>query len=424
MGGGARGGQRFSPSWEGELEGVVQDELHKMLQAKDLFQAYYDARRNKRGTVNALEFELDYETKLFELYDEMISGRYNIGSSICFICHKPVKREIFAADFRDRIVHHLIYNFISPAFERLFINDSYSCRTGRGTSYGIKRIDHFMRSCSRNYHRDCYILKLDIKGYFMSMYRPLLYEKVAKAVNRYQDTISCDIDFLLALIRQVIFYDPTENCTVKCSRADWIGLPKSKSIFFAKPLCGLPIGNLTSQLFGNVYLNDFDHFVKNQLRCNYYGRYVDDFVIVHEEKEYLKGIIPVMEKYLRDELFLELHRKKIYLQHCSRGVPFLGAFIKQYRIYVNNKSKGGCYAVIRYWNKVLERKGRLDREDVEKMVASFNSYLGAMKHYNTYKLRQKIADSIMNSGLGRFVETDNNYEVIVPLSGRRTLPGG
>ena len=139
----------------------------------DLFQAYYDARRNKRNTVNALAFEIDYERKLFTLYQEIISGQYEPGQSVCFISFKPVQREIFAASFRDRVVHHLIYSYISPIFERYFISDAYSCRTGKGTSYGIKRLDHFIRSCSRNYHQDCYILKLDISGYFMFMDRSI-----------------------------------------------------------------------------------------------------------------------------------------------------------------------------------------------------------------------------------------------------------
>jgi len=111
---------------------------------------------------------MNYEQKLLDLGRELVNGTYKISPSICFISFKPLQREIFAADFRDRIVHHLIYNYISPIFERSFINDSYSCRLGRGTSYGIKRLNHFIRSCSENYKKDCYILKLDIKGYFMS----------------------------------------------------------------------------------------------------------------------------------------------------------------------------------------------------------------------------------------------------------------
>lgn len=384
-----------------------------IFQVPDLFQAYYDARRNKRSTANALAFEVNYEKNLLELADELAGGGYKIGRSICFISFMPVKREIFAADFRDRVVHHLIFNYINPFFERVFINDSYSCRTGRGTSYGISRVDHFIRSCSRNYRRDCYVLKLDIKGYFMSIYRPLLYRKVGQTIIRCRGSLTCDIDWLLPLIRQVIFHDPTQNCRVKGQRANWIGLPKSKSLFFAKPDCGLPIGNLTSQLFGNVYLNDFDHFVKNQLRCKYYGRYVDDSIIVHRDKEYLKDIIPAVERYLREELSLELHRRKIYLQHASKGVSFLGTIIKPYRIYIHNKTKGSCYAAVRHWKKRLGEKGCLEREDVNKLVASVNSYLGAMKHYSTFRLRREIVNTILSSGLSCYVCAEKDFSKIM-----------
>lgn len=245
---------------------------------QDLFQAYYDARKNKRSTINALAFEIDYESKLFELYQEIKSGKYEIGRSICFISFEPVQREVFAADFRDRIVHHLIFNYISPIFERLFINDSYSCRSGKGTSYGIKRADHFIRSCSQNYKKDCWILKMDIKGYFMSMDRHIVLEKVEKTLNRFKPEIKFDLNLVLCLIRKVVFHDPTKNCVIRGTKDDWKGLPKSKSLFFAGKNKGFPIGNLTSQLFGNIYLNDLDYFVKYKLGFKYYGRYVDDFL--------------------------------------------------------------------------------------------------------------------------------------------------
>ena len=370
----------------------------------DLFQAYYDARRNKRGTTGVMEFEMDYERKLFALYNDIMSGRYRIGPSVCFISFKPVKREIFTAGFRDRIVHHFIFNYISPAFERLFINDSYSCRKGKGTSYGIKRADHFIRSCSRNYSRDGYVLKLDISGYFMSIDRLLLYEKVAAVVRRYQGEIAFDADILLRLIHQVIFNDPTKNCRIRSRRENWIGLPKSKSLFFAGAGKGLPIGNLTSQLFGNVYLNDFDHFMKGKLKCRYYGRYVDDFFVVHCDRNFLKDLIPAVAEYLRDKLSLRLHERKMYLQHCRKGMPFLGAVIKPYRIYVGNKTKGGFYRCVQRWNqRLIQSAGNLSKEEVEKMVASINSYLGALGHYRTYRLRRKILTETLAPGWRKYV---------------------
>lgn len=380
----------------------------------DLFQAYYDARKNKRSTINALSFEIDYETKLFELYEEIKNEKYEINPSICFMVRKPTLREIFAADFRDRIVHHLIYNYINPIFERLFANDSYSCRLGKGTSYGIKRLNYFIRSCSENYKKDCYILKLDIKGYFMAMDHCILYNKVEKTLNRFRKTPDFNVDFILRLINKIIFHDHTKNCCIKGKKEDWQGLPRSKSLFYAGANKGLPIGNLTSQLFGNVYLNDFDNFIKHKLGCKYYGRYVDDIVIVHKDKEYLKSIVPLLKEYLNSELSLELHPKKIYLQHFSKGVAFLGTIIKPYRIYVRNRIKGNFYQKIKYWNNLFfEKNGKLLKSDLKKFLASTNSYLGIMKHYNTYKLRKKMMTINFLPFSNRYFFVSPNYDKIV-----------
>ncbi len=184
----------------------------------DLFRAYFDARKNKRQTANALAFEVDYEKKLFALHDDIVNRKYEIGQSICFVVKKPVRREIFAADFRDRIVHHLIFNAINPIFEKNFIKDSYSCRVGKGTSFGIKRVYHFIKSCSENYQKDCWILKLDISGYFMSMNRNILFAKIEKKLTSHfaLDVFrKAELELLLYLIEKVVFNDPTKNCFVK-----------------------------------------------------------------------------------------------------------------------------------------------------------------------------------------------------------------
>ncbi|MCD4726649.1 MAG: reverse transcriptase/maturase family protein [Pirellulales bacterium] len=356
----------------------------------DLFQAYYDARSNKRNTLNALIFEMDFEHKLFQLYKEIITGNYKIKPSICFINFSPVQREIFAADFRDRVVHHLVYNYIAPIFEKTFINDSYSCRVGKGTHYGIKRIDYFIRSCSENYHKDCYILKMDIKGYFMNIERTLLFQKVKNTLLKYSKKVEFDLPLIMGLIKQIIFNDPTKNYILKGNKKDWNGLPPSKSLFHSGENTGLPIGNLTSQLFSNVYLNQFDHYVKKELSIRYYGRYVDDFVIVHPNQNYLKQIIPVIRNYLQSELKLTLHPKKIYLQHFSKGVQFLGAIIKPYRIYISSRTKGNFNDLIHKWNNIINSKNNLSKEEKQMFLSSVNSYLGIMKHYKTGNLRSKI----------------------------------
>lgn len=361
----------------------------------DLFQAYYDARKNKRNTINALAFEKHLETNLFALVNEVLSRNYKPKSSICFIVDKPVKREIFASDFRDRVIHHLIYNYISPIFEKTFINDSYSCRLGKETHYGIKRIDHFIRSCSCNYTKDCYILKLDIKGYFMSMYKPLLYEKIEKEIVAQRHKVGVDIELVLYLLKTTIFNDPKVNCHIKGNKKDWEGLPATKSLFYADSDYGLPIGNLTSQLFGHIYLNAFDHFVKGNLGIRYYGRYVDDFILIHSSKGYLPFCIKAIRKYLKKELQLELHPHKIYLQHYSKGVKYLGAVIKPYRIYITDRTKGNFYNAIIKHNKNI-RDHKPTTEEKAAFQSSMNSYLGLMKHYKTYKLRKSTIRNNMS----------------------------
>ncbi len=197
------------------------------------------------------------------------------------------------------------------------------------------------------------------------------------------------------MIHKTIFHNPTQNFILKGKRKDWAGLPRSKSLFFAKSGTGLPIGNLTSQLFGNIYLNDLDQFIKRNLKIKYYGRYVDDMVFVHKDKEYLKSIISQIREYLQNNLALDLHEKKIYLQHFSKGVKFLGTFIKPYRVYIENRSKGNFYNKIRECNLLLKKhENKLSKKQVESVIASMNSYLGLLGHYQTNKLRKKVLNNI------------------------------
>ncbi len=372
---------------------------------EELFQAYFDARKNKRTTINALQFELFFEENIFKLHDEIMSGKYEPKPSICFVVNKPVKREIFAADFRDRVVHHFIINKLNHLFEKQFIYDSYACRTDKGTHLGIQRVNGFIRKCSQNYSKDCYILKLDIKGFFMHINKNILFEKLIRFVNeRY---FCADKELLINLCKKVIFNDPTQHCIIKGKRSNWEGLPNDKSLFHSAPNCGLPIGNLTSQVFANFYINTFDHYVKHHLKISYYGRYVDDFVLVHTDKAYLTSLIPVIKFYLQDELHLTLHPKKIYLQHYTKGVKFLGAMIKPHRIYIGNRTKGNFYAAISAQNKIARNHKPTKNEQVN-FLSSMNSFLGIMKHYKSYKIRKQMTYNTVSAWWWNYVYLENN----------------
>lgn len=349
---------------------------------QELTLAYCQARTHKRWKANTIQLSAQVEANLRQLCQDILQRRYVIRPSLCFVAEYPVKREIFAGDFRDRVVHHLVFNALAPLYERFFINDCYSCRKGFGTSYGVARMQKFLRQVTRNYSQPAYVLKLDISGYFMNIDRNILYRKNRTLVVHLFWDQPAKANLFLYLLRRIIFNDPTSDCRMRGSRIDWQDLPRNKSLFAASPGKGLPIGNLTSQLFGNLYLNDFDHFIKEKLKCCYYGRYVDDLVVMHRDKDFLKSIIPKIDRYLRKNLGLCLHAKKIYLQDSCHGFSFLGTYIKPYRLYVGQRIKAGFYRHVRQ-----AAKGEIADP------AFFNSYLGMMKHYNSYRLRQKIMTS-------------------------------
>ncbi|MCL2413294.1 MAG: RNA-directed DNA polymerase [Bacteroidales bacterium] len=308
----------------------------------ELYHAYYCARKHKRNTLNQLAFEYDLSKNIHELYDAIRTRTYEPLHSIAFIVEEPVKREVFAANFRDRVVHHWIFNHLNPVLDNRFITDCYSCREGKGTLFGIRRLEHHVRSCSENHTKPCYVLKFDIEGYFMRMNRKILYQQLERHLEKpHPHWQNVPIDLVKYLIRKTIFNDPTKDCRFNTAPYTWTGLPKSKSLFYARPDCGLPIGNLTSQLFSNVYMGDFDNFVKHKLKCKHYGRYVDDFYILStsEDPEYYRYLRREIDKYLHENLELNLHPKKHYFQHYSKGIPFLGVVVYPYHTVVNRRNK-------------------------------------------------------------------------------------
>lgn len=322
---------------------------------RSLFHAYYDARRNKRNTLSQLKFELNLERNLAELYRELRDRSYRPGSMLCFVVQQPVRREVFASSFRDRVVHHLYYNYVYPAFDRSFIHDSYSCRVGRGTLFGIERLEHHLRSATDNYRRKAWVMKLDLQGYFMSIDRRRLAEVVKAELARYwQRPQWCrqraakdaeegeawpDLPFLFYLTDVITGRDPMERCRMRGRPDEWDGLPESKTLRGNPPGVGLPIGDLTSQLFSNVYLNRLDQFVKRELHISHYGRYVDDFYCIHADKRVLLEARVRIEAFLA-EMGLRLHPRKRSLHDTWRSVEFLGAVVRPFQRYVTPRTVG------------------------------------------------------------------------------------
>jgi len=279
-----------------------------------------------------------------------------------------------------------LFNYINPTFENQFIKDSYSCRKGKGTHYGISRLYDSIKKCSKDYKEDCYVLKLDIQGYFMNINKTILQQKLIANLTTASTIKPAIKDLSHYLIDTILANDATQNCIIKGKISDWNDLPKSKSLFFSKANCGLPIGNLTSQLFSNIYLHSFDTFIKEDNNIKYYGRYVDDFYILSPNILYLKKIITVCKNYLKTQLGLQLHPKKIFLQHFSKGVNFLGATLKPHRKYVSNRAKINFKLCVKNW-KLFLQNNTPHYADLVQIRASINSYLGIMRHYRTYNIR-------------------------------------
>jgi hypothetical protein len=223
----------------------------------------------------------------------------------------------------------------------------------------------------------------------MAMNKSLLFDKVKNELILNKNKVVFDLELVLYLIEKTIFNDPKVNCIIKGKKEALNGLPHTTSLFHAQPNRGLPIGNLTSQLFGNIYMNEFDHWVKKELGIKNYGRYVDDFVLIHESKVYLQSVIPKLSDFLLSTLQLQMHPDKIYLQHYSKGVKYLGAVIKPHKTYIANRTKGNFYNAIDKQNQIA-RDHKPTKEQQQAFQSSMNSYLGIMKHYKSYKLRKQM----------------------------------
>ena len=357
----------------------------------DLYDAYIEARRHKRSKPYVKQFESHLKENLEALCDELFNRTYKPRPSSCFIITDPKRREVFAAEFRDRIVHHLYYNYTHELFERTFIHDTYSCIKGRGTHFGISRLERHIRSESRNYTVPCYVMKMDVRGYFMHINRQRLYsicmdtlrkmsrKRVSKHLEkRWCDTI--DMDFVGYLTHEIVLLDPAIECRIKGFPSDWADLPHDKSLFNSPEGCGLPIGNLTSQLFSNVYMNVFDQFMKRVVGCRHYGRYVDDFYVVSSDIDWLRQVSEIVRDALRHLLDLDFHEGKMMVKSVWEGVEFLGAWLKPHRIYATRGSVGRMRAKLR----VLAESNRT------KWEASLNSFCGVLSHGANYRLRRRL----------------------------------
>jgi RNA-directed DNA polymerase len=365
-----------------------------------VFDAYFDCRKTKRNSKNQLRFEADLERNLVELYYDLKDGSYEIGPSIAFIITRPKVREVWAADFRDRVVHHVIYNAISQRFHNSFISDSYACIAGRGIHYGLERVTGFARSITQSWSRPAYFLKADVANFFNAIDRHIMFDLIQKRVHE---------DWLLKLIRQAALHDPRTNYRPHAPRHMFEKVPRHKSLFYAAEGKGLPIGNLTSQFFANVYMNELDQFAKRVLKVKYYGRYVDDVVLFHEDPDVLNEWYERMDEFLRDMLDLHFHPNKKQINLIEKGVDFTGFIIKPGRTYLRQATIANLKQKIRGWEK---NGSPVDADSLNMLSGSVNSYLGMLRQVNGYEARKALCKQVENL----FVNADEECTKIWPVS--------
>jgi len=335
--------------------------FEQIISLENLFAAWQEFRKDKHQKSDVQKFEFSLEKNIFELHQELRNKRYYHGAYTEFYIQDPKVRRINKATVRDRVLHHAIFKILNPIFEPTFIANSFSCRIGKGTHRGVRQISTMARIVSNNFTNPCYGLKCDIKKFFASMNHKFL----LKILNR--KIADSDTMWLL------------EN-VIESFSAGYVNLFEKR---------GVPIGNLTSQLFANVYMNEFDQFVKHKLKVRHYVRYTDDFIILADDHQCLKNLLIPISSFLKQHLSLELHPGKISIRKIHQGIDFLGYVVFPHYKLLRNKTKR---RIIRKLNeRVLQyRQGVISESTLEQ---SLQSYLGVLSHANAYRFKQELINN-------------------------------
>ncbi len=321
---------------------IFQHTHDDIISLENLLKAWKEFVRGKRARQDVQMFERNLMTNIVSLHHELVAKAYSHSKYQAFKISDPKPRDIHKASVRDRLLHHALHRMLSPFFTKTFISDSHSCQIGKGVHRALKRFQQFTDIISRNNTRATWALKCDIKKFFANIDQTTLLVIISKYIP------DQDIIWLLSVV---------------------LG-----SFNSGRNGVGLPLGNLTSQLFVNIYMNEFDQFVKHKLKIKYYVRYADDFVVVSPDRAYLEQILPLMQDFLRNKLKLSMHPKKISIQTLASGVDFLGwIHFPDHRVL-----------------RTVTKKRMLKRLTQKPEPAVINSYLGLLGWGNSFKLKQQI----------------------------------
>jgi retron-type reverse transcriptase len=356
---------------------------------ENLFAAWREFVRGKRKRRDLEEFSLRLADNIIALHSDLNNLTYKHGGYQAFNISDPKPRNIHKATVRDRLLHHAIYRVLYPFFEKIFIADSYSCQIGKGAHKAINRFRKFAYIASKNNVRTCWILKCDIRKFFANIDHEILKNILMEYIGDknilwlLSQVIDSFTAFNSALPRNIVI--PAEAGIQKCHAREnttsqefldprFHGDDESKNLDYKE--VGLPLGNLTSQLFVNIYMNEFDQFAKHKIKARYYIRYADDFVIFSEDRKWLENIVPEISEFLESELKLSLHPEKVFIKTISSGVDFLG--------WVNFSD----HRVLR----TATKRRMLKRIRKNPKPETINSYLGMLRHGNADKLKLMIAE--------------------------------
>lgn len=348
---------------------TIKNLFDKIVDFENLYMAWESARKGKRYREEIMLFSDDLEANLIDIQNHLIYGTYKVGIYRPFYIYEPKKRLIMALPFRDRVVQWAIYRQLFPIFNRQFIFDSYACRPGKGTQKAIARLQYWLRQTDRRPQK-YYYLKLDIAKYFYRVDHRILEDILRRKIKdeRLVDLLASIINSEETKFGLPVGVEP--DCCTAVDRLENVGMP---------------IGNLTSQMFANLYLHELDMFVKHGLGIHYYIRYMDDIIILHCDKRYLQAVKDEIETFLFDNLHLQLN-KKTAIRPCSTGIEFVG-----YRVWATHRKLKRKTAIkIRHAVKGIKNKqecGAMSQEAFNRRIAS---YKGLLKYCDSYGFRQKL----------------------------------
>jgi len=363
-----------------------------------LYQAYIACRRGKRASHNTQRYEVSLLDHLVNTSEALQSRRWSPARSVSFVCTRPKAREIHAADFADRVVHHLLVPKLEALYEPLFVHDSYSNRKNKGTHAAVERLQGFMRKVSRNGNHRAFFLQLDIRNFFNRIDRRILLRmlevRLEKALNQGK-VDSREYEDMRWLCSVLLKDNSADGAVRRGSPASFEAVPAYKKLANAPGGCGIAIGNLTSQFFANVYLNELDQFIKHNLKCSYYLRYVDDFVLIHESDKKLLVWRDQIQSFLSDQLGLELKALNLPVA-VSSGCDFLGYVTRpDYRLVRRRVIHHCMETLTQIEKKVMRRQSGgiamiLKGEDRERLRSSLCSYFGHFLHASSFRLEQSL----------------------------------